>query len=189
MGLYRAGKIRAVEPLRVFDLAETTQAFRAFSSRGRMGKVVINLERGGAEVRVQRARYGMRFCGEKCYVMVGCLGGLGRTISRWMVQRGARRFAFLGRSGLDKAAARDLVEDLRGMRAECVVVRGVVCNAEDVDAVVAAAERDIGGVVQAAMGLDVCTPFWFFFLFSFCRFYFPCFAFLFGDSTHHSPAQ
>lgn len=155
MSLYRAGKIRPVEPTRVFDVADATAAFRLFSSRNRMGKIVINLEKGEVKVRVQRVRHRTRFSAEKSYIMVGCLGGLGRTVSRWMLQRGARNFVFLGRSGTDKPAARALVEDLEAMGAKCVVVKGDVCNADDVDAVVAAAEGDIGGVVQAAMGLNV----------------------------------
>jgi hypothetical protein len=79
-----------------------------------------------------------------------------------MVQRGARKFAFLGRSGTDKLAARNLIEDLKTQGADCVVVRGDVCNPKDVEFVVeqGAAKGKIGGVVQAAMGLNVgCSLF------------------------------
>ncbi|RYP61682.1 hypothetical protein DL770_009733 [Monosporascus sp. CRB-9-2] len=82
------------------------------------------------------------------------IGGLGRTLARWMVQRGARKFAFLGRSGLDKPAARILIQDLEACGAKCAVVRGDVCNTEDVAAVIAAAQGEIGGIMQAAMGLN-----------------------------------
>ncbi|KAI1104957.1 reducing type I polyketide synthase 10 [Jackrogersella minutella] len=153
MTLYRAGKIRAIEPLQIFDVAEATQAFRSFSSRARIGRIAINLEKAESEVRVQRLRHQTIFP-DKTYIMVGCLGGLGRTISRWMVQRGARKFVFLGRSGLAKPAAQALVQDLEASGAKCVVVKGDICNKEDVDATVAAAEGEIGGVVQAAMGLN-----------------------------------
>jgi acyl transferase domain-containing protein/NADPH:quinone reductase-like Zn-dependent oxidoreductase len=155
MTLYRAGKITRFEPLQVFDITEATQAFRFFSSRSRMGKIAINMENGDAQVRVQQRKHVTRFHADKSYIMVGCLGGLGRTLSRWMLQRGAKKFVFLGRSGLDKPAARNLVQDLESLGAECVVVRGDVCNAMDVEAVVDAAKGDIGGVVQAAMGLNV----------------------------------
>ncbi|KAK7745564.1 Type I Iterative PKS [Cytospora paraplurivora] len=156
MSLYRGGTIKPVEPLRVFDISETPQAYRHFASRSRIGKVAINLETPGAEVLVQRRKHAARFDGAKSYVLVGCLGGLGRTLSRWMVARGARKFAFLGRSGLQKAAARNLVRDLEALGAECAVVTGDVCVAADVQAVVAVAAGmgSIGGVVQAAMGLN-----------------------------------
>ena len=156
MSLYRENKIVAVDPLKVFDLSETAQAFRYFGSRGRIGKVAINFENPDSKIRVQKRKNETRFDGDKSYVMVGCLGGLGRTLSRWMVSRGARKFAFLGRSGLRKAAAQNLVQDLEDLGAECAVVTGDVCSAADVEAVMdaAVAMGSVGGVVQAAMGLN-----------------------------------
>lgn len=154
--LYREGKISAFEPLKVFGIHEITSAYRYFSSRSRMGKVAINLESVEAAIQLQPLKHATRFHSDKSYVMVGCLGGLGRTFTRWMVSRGARKFAFLGRSGTDKPAARSLVEDLEASGADCEVVRGDVCNPADVEAVIttAAAMGPIGGAVQAAMGLN-----------------------------------
>ncbi|KAL2824216.1 hypothetical protein BDW59DRAFT_147657 [Aspergillus cavernicola] len=156
MTLYRRGEIPGSQPLKVFDVSETSQAFRYFSNRSRMGKIAISLADGTSEINVQRSKYSSQFSPDKSYVMVGCLGGLGRTLSRWMVGRGARKFAFLGRSGLDKSVARKLVEDLEASGAECVVVRGDVCSVDDVNRVIAAAsdQGPLGGVVQAAMGLN-----------------------------------
>ncbi|KAI0182175.1 KR domain-containing protein [Xylaria flabelliformis] len=85
--------------------------------------------------------------------MIGCLGGLGRSFSRWMITRGARKFVFLGRSGTDKAPARRLVEDLQQLGAKVKVVRGDVASANDVTCAVEAVKGTIGGVIQAAMGL------------------------------------
>ncbi|KAI0449671.1 reducing type I polyketide synthase 10 [Xylaria acuta] len=154
MRLYRAGEITGVEPLTIFDVSQTTQAFRSLSSRNRMGKIVINLENADSAIKVQPVKHTTHFDGEKNYILVGCLGGLGRTITRWMLQRGARRFTFLGRSGLDKSAACGLVNDLKASGAECVVIKGDVCDRKAVDTVVEAATGDIGGIVQAAMGLN-----------------------------------
>ncbi|KAK4222721.1 acyl transferase/acyl hydrolase/lysophospholipase [Podospora fimiseda] len=154
--LFRQGKIKAVEPLKVFDLSEATQAYRYFATRTRLGKIAINLEDPESEIQVQRLKHAASFSSDKSYVMVGCLGGLGRTLSRWMVSRGARKFAFLGRSGLKKPAAQNLVRDLQALGAETVVVTGDVCSSDDVNAVVDAAAKmgKLGGVVQAAMGLN-----------------------------------
>ena len=156
MTLYRQGMIEAFEPLKIFNINQTTQAFRYFASRSRMGKVAINLENADSTIGVQKLKYATRFHADKSYVMIGCLGGLGRTLSRWMVSRGARKFAFLGRSGIEKTVAKNLVQDLEASGVECVVVKGDVCNAQDVDTVMSAAASrgEIGGVVQAAMGLN-----------------------------------
>jgi NAD(P)-dependent dehydrogenase (short-subunit alcohol dehydrogenase family) len=156
MSLYREGKIGELQPIRSFDITETTQAMRYFASRTRMGKVVITMDNADSAIPMQKLKYSTVFDSNKTYVMIGCLGGLGRTLSRWMMTRGARKFAFLGRSGTDKPAARHVVENLEEAGAECTVVRGDVCSADDVEAIISAAASKgiIGGVVQAAMGLN-----------------------------------
>lgn len=79
----------------------------------------------------EKHKYVSSFHPEKCYIMIGCLGGLGRTLARWMVNRGARKFAFLGRSGLQKSAARNLIEDLDLLSVKSVVISGDICNDAD----------------------------------------------------------
>ena len=73
-----------------------------------------------------------------------------------MMERGARKFAMIGRSGLDKEPARRLVKDLEDGGASVNVTRGDVGDVRVVEEAVAAIDGEIGGVVQAAMGLDVC---------------------------------
>lgn len=97
------------------------------------------------------------FSPDKAYLLIGCLGGLGRSLSRWMLRRGARHFVFIGRSGTDKAPARNLVNDLQAAGASVTVIRGDVAAYKDVEKAVAAATRPIGGVIQAAMSIHVST--------------------------------
>ena len=102
--------------------------------------------------------YDCVFSPTKTYVLSGCLGGIGRSITKWMMKRGAKKFTMIGRSGLDKEPARRLVQDLTALGAEVRVARGDVGDVSVVEEAVAAIDGDIGGVVQAAMGLDVCPP-------------------------------
>ena len=87
--------------------------------------------------------------------MVGCLGGLGRSLSKWIFDRGARKFVFIGRSGTEKASAKTLVDSLRETGATVVVVKGDVSRLDDVKTTVEKCPSPIGGVIQAAMGLNV----------------------------------
>lgn len=64
-------------------------------------------------------------------------------------------FVFLGRSGTEKQEAKNLVEDLRKNGADVSVVYGDVAKFADVEHAIAQIPRPIGGVIQAAMGLDV----------------------------------
>jgi NAD(P)-dependent dehydrogenase (short-subunit alcohol dehydrogenase family) len=75
-----------------------------------------------------------------------------------MLTRGARKFVFLGRSGAKKPEAIDLVAELNEAGAEVSVIKGDVSREEDVIRAVESIKYPIGGVVQAAMGLDVSLP-------------------------------
>lgn len=74
-----------------------------------------------------------------------------------MVNRGARKFVFIGRTATDRLSARLLVDQLQAARAEVQVVRGDVGVLADVQKAVDLIKGPIGGVVQAAMGLDVSS--------------------------------
>ena len=51
--MYRSAQISAIEPLKIFDVSQTTDAFRYFSSKSRMGKVAISLENPDSKVKVK----------------------------------------------------------------------------------------------------------------------------------------
>ncbi|KAI1321024.1 putative polyketide synthase [Xylariaceae sp. FL0255] len=150
--LYRSRAIEAV-PTSVFGADKVEEAFRYFSTGDRVGKVVVSFENTSIPVPVAPAIYSTVFDLTKTYLMIGCLGGLGRSLCRWMVTRGARNFVFLSRTGADRSEARKLITFLEGRGATAVVVRGDVSMAEDVENAIKAAKTPIGGVVQGAMGL------------------------------------
>ncbi|KAI1150002.1 polyketide synthase [Nemania diffusa] len=154
LALFRSEKIRMIEATKVFNATEAADAMRHFASRNRIGKVVVNLDNPNSQVLTLPESFSTTFDEGKTYVMVGCLGGLGGSLSKWMVFRGARKFVFLGRSGLRKPAAKELIRDLELLGATCKVIQGDVCNKKDVDSAIAAVEGNIGGVVQAAMSLS-----------------------------------
>ena len=76
-----------------------------------------------------------------------------------MMDRGARHFAFISRSGADKSEASQLIESITKAGAVPQVFRGDASNLGDVSRVVGAvtAERRIRGVVHAAMVLQVSS--------------------------------
>ena len=72
-----------------------------------------------------------------------------------MLGQGARKFVFLSRTGVDKPAAKSLVEDLEAAGVHVIVSRASVTEFSDVVGTIAQIQGSIGGVVHAAMGLDV----------------------------------
>ncbi|KAI0096909.1 polyketide synthase-like protein [Nemania sp. FL0031] len=154
--MFRSGYLRPI-PTTVFDVANIVQAYRYFSTKDRIGKVVISLEDNSSRITLTPPTYQSVFSPDKVYLLIGCLGGLGRSLSRWMMARGARYFVFMGRSGCQKPEAKSLISRIQDAGGICTVVTGDVCEAADVAAAVNACRAlrpSIGGVVQAAMGLQ-----------------------------------
>lgn len=106
---------------------------------------------------IQSAGKELRFSADAAYLLVGCLGGLGRSLTTWMMEKGCRNFAFISRSGADKPEAAQVVESIKEAGASAQVFRADATIDTDVAKVVSAvaAARPIRGVVHAAMVLQV----------------------------------
>lgn len=96
-----------------------------------------------------------RLSSEAVYLLVGCLGGLGRSLTKRMMELGARHFAFISRSGADKPEAAAVVEGITRAGATAQVFRADAADEAAARRIVAqvAAGRPLRGVVHAAMVL------------------------------------
>lgn len=102
---------------------------------------------------VQQDPFTAKFDPNASYLLVGCLGGLGRSFSNWAVSRGARHLVYLSRSGAVSSEAQDFLAGLAEKGVDAKVVKGDVTSLTDVEAAVAAAPSPIKGVVQGALTL------------------------------------
>lgn len=109
-----------------------------------------------------KTRNPVHFDPNVAYILVGCLGGLGRSIASWMVDRGARHLIFLCRSGAEKMESTPF---LQGLTSRGAVPEVIKCDITKHDTLLAAIERvkrklPIKGVIHAAMVEGVSfTPF------------------------------
>ncbi|KAK8074184.1 polyketide synthase [Apiospora phragmitis] len=95
------------------------------------------------------------------YLLVGGLGGLGRSVAIWMVQHGARNLTFLSRSiattsscgTTDSSKEGDFVRMLGSMSCDVQLVRGSVTSAADVVRAVDESPRPVRGMIHMAMVL------------------------------------
>lgn len=94
------------------------------------------------------------FDSSKTYLLVGGFGGIGRTLSQWMIRRGARKLAFLSRSGMEKISAEIAVQWLTERNIATEVFRGDVANREDVQRCISAIGSNLGGIFHAAMVIN-----------------------------------
>ena len=96
------------------------------------------------------------------YILVGGTGGLGRSMARWMVAKGARTIVLLSRSGSVTGRVKELVDELEAVGATIIVRRCNVVNKTEVDELVLSGLADlppIRGVVHGTMVLRVCPLF------------------------------
>jgi NAD(P)-dependent dehydrogenase (short-subunit alcohol dehydrogenase family) len=89
------------------------------------------------------------------YIVTGGLGGLGLLVARWLVERGARHLALLGRSGLGPHDRRHaVIEGMRDVGATVRVVPADVGDATSVTTLLDGLRADgwpaVRGVVHAA---------------------------------------
>jgi KR domain. len=93
----------AMEPARVYSTNDVNSAISITADRFNM---TYNYDSDIVEVAPFTPK--LRFSSEDIYLLAGCLGGVGRSLISWMMERGARHFAFILRSGDDKPEAAQL---------------------------------------------------------------------------------
>ncbi|KAK2048031.1 putative polyketide synthase [Colletotrichum somersetense] len=151
--LYEQGHIQPVHPVTVFDAAEVEDAFRYMQQGTHIGKIVVRLPEDKEDhvIPWEPALPPPKFRGDRSYLLVGGMGGLGRAIALWMVTYGARNLIFLSRSagkGKDDAS---FVEELECLGCKVQTHAGDVSDASLVKQIVASATVPISGVMQMAM--------------------------------------
>lgn len=94
------------------------------------------------------------------HLIVGGTGGLGRSMTRWMIAHGARHIVLVSRSGSQDIKVQQFLDEVRGTAA----VQVIVCDIADEEQVrrlfntCSKTMPPICGVVNAAMALHVSFP-------------------------------
>ncbi|PNY29025.1 Polyketide synthase [Tolypocladium capitatum] len=150
-------KHMAPYPLTVFKRSGFEEAFRLLQTGRHVGKAVVDWEQGDTIQAVPRSPLDYRFDDKATYMIVGGLGGIGRSVGGWMCRHGARHVILVSRSGPKSDVAREFVANLVS---DGVCVYAPECDVSDADAVeaVAAYARanmpPIKGCIQASMVVD-----------------------------------
>ena len=90
------GELRPL-PSSVFPLDEARQAFRHMARARHIGKVVLTAT-GARTAEIGSRAAGLALRPDATYLISGGRGGIGLQLAEWLVRRGARRVALLGRS-------------------------------------------------------------------------------------------
>jgi len=99
---------------------------------------------------------------DKWYLVTGAFGRLGAQIASWLIERGARRLALIGRRAPSEMANPDLVSRLEAWRAQGITVLAEACDVSDqsqLDRLFARIDpsgKALAGIVHAAAALRFC---------------------------------
>jgi NADPH:quinone reductase-like Zn-dependent oxidoreductase/SAM-dependent methyltransferase len=92
------------------------------------------------------------------YVIAGGLGGIGQSVARWMVSKGAKHLLLLNRSGAKDATAIEFIKELTDAGVHVSAPRCDISKAEELSEVLrpyGTVKPAIRGCVQASMSLKV----------------------------------
>ncbi|KAJ5768714.1 Acyl transferase/acyl hydrolase/lysophospholipase [Penicillium odoratum] len=157
--LLRERYIHPIRPIKIFKADAILDAFRYMQQGIHLGKIVVSIRDSASQVnldlegQVQKRREPTQFTSSGAYLLVGGLGGIGRCLSVWMAERGARHFIFLSRSAGTSQEHRDFARELISMGCHVGFVQGSVSNLDDVTKAVtrAQAEGQLKGIFQMSM--------------------------------------
>lgn len=138
-------------PSRLFPVDETASAVRHLAQGGHIGKVVVTVDPFNPPA-CEPSDEVIEFRADGTYLITGGLGGIGRAVAGWMVERGARHIVLLGRTP-DVSGARAVLDAMRAGGAQVAVVGADVADADRMAAVIGSIRSTmppLRGVVHAA---------------------------------------
>ncbi|MCJ1249688.1 hypothetical protein MMC30_006914 [Trapelia coarctata] len=125
MRLFLDQKLQPASPIHTFPVSEVEKAFRYMQTGKNVGKIVVTIQPEDRVLTVLNTKPAYQFNPDATYIISGGLGGVGRSIARWMCSRGARHLLLLSRSGPRSPSAKELLEELTGSG---VQVEAPSCN-------------------------------------------------------------
>ncbi|KAG9769377.1 putative polyketide synthase, partial [Aureobasidium melanogenum] len=152
------GKLHVPKPLTVYPCGQAESAFRTVQQGKHRGKLVLSFsDESKTKAPVMcKAKDSLRLDPGLTYLIVGGLGGLGRSLAKEFVASGARHLAFMSRSGDSKPEAKATVDQLENLGARIKVLRADVADQTAFRKAMEECEQEfppIKGVIQMAMVL------------------------------------
>ncbi|KAH9230788.1 hypothetical protein K456DRAFT_1727160 [Colletotrichum gloeosporioides 23] len=139
-----------------YPFSKVHDAFRHLQTDGTSSKLVLEPHDDDLVSILPTRKFVSRFDPEASYVIAGGLGGLGRSVARWMASRGAKNLILLSRRGAVEESAKELVKELEGV---CNKVVTPACDVTDADALknlmteLSSSMPPIKGCIQGSMVL------------------------------------
>lgn len=160
MDYFRRGMIKPIRVAEVTKAVDVIQSFRGLQLGQHIGKVVVDMRDSegclqvGELTRVPHKR-AISLDRNGSYLIVGGLGGLGRAVSIWLAQNGARHLAFLSRNAGCGAHDQEFAREIESMGCSVQLIRGSVLDLNDVKQAIGnlQSHAPVKGIIQMSMVL------------------------------------
>lgn len=155
--LIREGKVGLMKPIHVYRWSEMETAFRTIQQGNHVGKMVFKMDPDDLVPVIPRALGTAKLDSNATYVIVGGLGGIGRSLVFWLAELGAKNIAIISRSGTAKPEAKATMDELADLG---INAKSYLCDIIDVEAFSATVARissenpPIKGAIHCAMHVN-----------------------------------
>lgn len=153
---FRRGIVKPLSPINVYPISEAENAFRLLQTGKHRGKVALTWTGTDMVPVMYRINESVQLNPKATYVLVGGLGGIGRSLSQLLADLGARHLCFISRSGDESKSAQKVIKDLENRKVQTSIFK---CDVADPHSLKKALQRcshsmpNIKGVFQCAMVL------------------------------------
>ena len=152
------GVIGPIHPVTTYPMHQAAKAFRLLQTGKNTGKIVLSIA-PDEEVRVVPRVPTPKLKPDASYLLIGGVGGLGRSIAHWMVDHGARNLILLSRSAGNVQKTAPFLAGLREAGCRVVAISCDVSKKDDLARALRTCENQerlppIRGIVQGAMVLQ-----------------------------------
>jgi acyl transferase domain-containing protein/NADPH:quinone reductase-like Zn-dependent oxidoreductase/acyl carrier protein len=157
MDLLTRETITPIGPITVVPISEVESALRKLQSGKTSGKVIVDHLSEDQQVKATHPPPSTSLLkADATYVIIGGTGGIGRSLAKRLVSRGARHIVLLSRQGAVSAEVAELAEECQQLGASVHVKRCDAANKGDVHNLLADLAQTlppVRGVIHAAMVL------------------------------------
>lgn len=132
--LIKYNKVAPPSPITVFPISEVEIALKSLQTGNNAhGKLVVVPHAEDIVKATPAKRPHQLLKADGTYILIGGTGGLGRSMARWMLKRGARSLVLVSRSGSATGKVKELIDEAVEQGANVVVRRCDVANPADVE--------------------------------------------------------
>ena len=180
LDLLKRQLIKPIGPITIYPISEIEKAFRLMQGGKHRGKIVVKPNPDDlvkvisldsqvtkflevmADVISQTLprKLSAKFSSKASYLVVGGLGGIGKSIAQWIIQEGGKNLILLSRNAASYETSQALSKELEADGNTVTIMNCDIANRSELARVLDECTRNmppVRGVIQAAMVLEVST--------------------------------